>query len=309
MDSSRLLPVSRDHPQRAAHCENGINYREILVYRKSPLIRRGSRAVKPTGTSPRGLPVVRRTATEAAGLIKILLVNSERLVLEGLRRIVCGYPEFSVVATAQDGESALRQIRLHRPHIVLLGTGSHVSGADGIETTRIIRRHHAHVKVVILASGQQSFHMRDAFLAGAQGYLSSNIDQSEFRTSLQAVHREGAVLQNGMASDLLRMVSGHPFIDDDPLSGMNGRERQILFMIAHGHDTNYIATSLSLSPKTVRNYFSRLYTKLGTGNRLQTALYARRHLCGPRDLPRLSDGCAHGVPDDADRLARADLEG
>lgn len=209
-------------------------------------------------------------------MIRILLVNGERLVLEGLRRIVCGYPEFFVVATARDGESALRQIRLHRPHIVLMGIGPHIAGTDGIETTRIIRRHHVHTKVVILASSQQLVYMQEAFLAGAHGYLSNNIDQSELRASLQAVYHEGAVLQNGMASHVLRMVSGRPSIDDDPLSGLKGRERQILFMMAHGHNTNYIATSLNLSPKTVRNYFSRIYAKLGTGDRLQTVLYARR---------------------------------
>lgn len=208
--------------------------------------------------------------------IKILLVNGERLVVEGLRRILCDYPEFSVVATAHDGPSALQQIRLHRPHIVLMGLGAHIAGTDGIETTRIIRRRHVHTRIVILASSQQPFYMREAFLAGAHGYLSSNIDQGELRASLWAVYREGAVLPQDMASHVLRMVSGRPPIDGDPLSGLSGRERQIFFMMAHGRDTSYIATVLSLSPKTVRNYSSRIYAKLGTGNRVQTILYAGR---------------------------------
>lgn len=206
--------------------------------------------------------------------IKILLVNDERLFLEGLRLILRGYPEFSVVATAHDRTSALQQIGLHRPHIVLMGLGPHIAGTDGIETTRIISQRHAHIKVVILASSQQLFYMREAFLAGAHGYLSKNIDHSELRTSLRAVYREGAVLSNDMARCVLRMISGGPPIDGDPLSGLNEKERKIVFMMTHGHDTNYIATSLNLSPKTIRNYISRIYAKLGTENRLQTALYA-----------------------------------
>jgi DNA-binding NarL/FixJ family response regulator len=190
------------------------------------------------------------------------------------------------VATAHDSESALRQISLHRPHIVLIGIGSPAAaGTDGIETTRIIRQRHAHIRVVILTSGQQTFYMREAFLAGAHGYLSNNIDQNELRTSLQVVYREGAVLQHDMASHLLRMVSGRAPIDGDPLSDLNKREQKILFMLSHGHDTNYIATSLNLSPKTVRNYFSRIYAKLGTGNRLQTVLYARRSLARSTEFP------------------------
>ncbi|MGH3772159.1 MAG: response regulator transcription factor [Pseudonocardiaceae bacterium] len=207
--------------------------------------------------------------------IKILLVNDEQLVREGLRLILCGYPEFSVVATARDKETVLQQICLHRPHIVLMGLESHTAGMDSIETTRIICRHHAHTRVVILTSSPHPFHMREAFMAGACGYLSKNINQGELRASLRAVYREGAVLPHDMANYILRMISGRPLIEGDPLSGLNEKERKILFMMAHGHDTNHIATSLNLSPKTVRNYFSRIYAKLGTENRLRTALYAR----------------------------------
>jgi DNA-binding NarL/FixJ family response regulator len=250
---------------------------ENLEYQQTPAGLDDSHATKslPGKHIPR---VANSIIPRPAGLIRILLVNGEGLALEGLRRIVCGYPEFSVVATAHDRQSALKQIDLHRPHIVLMGIGSNPAGTDGIETTRIIRRRHMHTKVVILAPSQQAFYMREVFLAGAHGYLSNNIDQDELRTSLQVVYREGAVLQHDMTSHLLQMVSGRPSIGGDPLSDLSRRERQILFMLAHGHDTNQIATSLSLSSKTVRNYFSRIYAKLGTGNRLQTVLYARRSL-------------------------------
>jgi len=218
---------------------------------------------------------IANTRGSPTSTIRILLVNDEKLVREGLRLILCGYPEFSVVATHLDRASVLQQIFLHRPHIVLMGLEPHITGTDGIETTRIILQRHAHTRVVILASSPHLFHMRDAFLAGARGYLSRNIDQGELRASLQAVYREGAVLPHGMASQVLRMVSGRPPVDGGPLSGLSEKEREILFMMAHGHDTSYIATSLGLSPKTVRNYFSRIYAKLGTGNRLRTVLYAR----------------------------------
>lgn len=224
---------------------------------------------------PRALESHVNTRGSPISVIKILLADDEQLVREGLRLILCGYPEFSVVATARDKESVLRQIRLHRPHIVLIGLASSTYGTDNAETTRIILRHHAHTRVVILTSSPHPFHMREEFMAGAHGYLSKNIDKGELRASLQAVHREGAVLPRDMAGYILRMISGRSPVESDPLSGLNDRERKILFLMAHGHDTNHIATSLSISPKTVRNYFSRIYAKLGTENRLRTALYAR----------------------------------
>lgn len=250
----------------------------VSVHLSQRSIRRGD-VVENLTESQRDLPMsgdFANARVSPISAIKILLVNGERLILEGLRRILCDYSEFSVVATARDGPSALRKIRLHRPHIVLVGLGSHIAGTDGIETVRSIRQHHAHTKVVILASSQQPFYVREAFLAGAHGYLTNNIEPGELGASLRTVHREGAVLSNDMASHVLRMVSGRPLIDDDPLSGLNGRERQIVSMMVHGHDTKYIATSLGISPKTVRNYCSRIYAKLDTGNWLQTVLYVRR---------------------------------
>ncbi|MGH3866929.1 MAG: response regulator [Pseudonocardiaceae bacterium] len=220
---------------------------------------------------PEDLACIRGASISA---IKILLVSDERLFLEGLRLILRGYPEFSVVATAHNRTSTLQQICLHRPHIVLIGIGPHIAETDSIETTRIISRRHAHIKVVILTSSQQSFYVREAFLAGAHGYLSRNIDHGELRISLRAVYREGAVLPSNMARCVLRMINGSPPIDGDPLSSLNEKERKIVFMMTLGHNTNYIANSLNLSPKTIRNYFSRIYAKLGTENRLQTTLYA-----------------------------------
>jgi len=112
---------------------------ENLGRQKTPAGPDGSHAAK--GVPNKHIPrVTNPVMPRAAGLIRILLINGEGLALEGLRRIVCGYPEFSVVATAHDRESALKQISLHRPHIVLVGIGSNTAGTDGIEKTRIIRR-------------------------------------------------------------------------------------------------------------------------------------------------------------------------
>ena len=218
---------------------------------------------------------ITNTMVPLISTIKILLANDENLVREGLRLVLCEYPEFSISATTLDRSSVLQQILLHRPDIVLIGFDPHISGTDVIETTRIILRRHTQTKIVILASSPHLFHIHEAFRAGAHGYLSKNIDKNEFRASLRAVYHEGAVLSHGMASHVLRMVSGHPIINSDPLSNLSKKEREILFMMAHGYDASHIAVSLSLSPKTVRNYFSRIYAKLGTGDRLRTVLYAR----------------------------------
>lgn len=216
-------------------------------------------------------------------MIKVLLVDNEKIVIEGLSKLLEGFAEFSVVSLACDGPSALRQMRLHFPHIVLMGLG--VPGMGGVGATRAIRRDFSHTRIVILTSNQQPVYMREAFQAGANAYLSRTIGASELRTALLTVHREGVALSPETAAHVLGLVSERPVAGGSPLSRLTERERQILSLVADDQETGHIATFLGISPKTVRNYLSRIYAKLGTPNRVQTVLYAKRFLARPADLP------------------------
>ncbi|MFG2497873.1 response regulator [Streptomyces sp. NPDC048441] len=210
--------------------------------------------------------------------IKILLVDSEKLVLEGFRKLLDGFTEFSVVSIAHDAASAVEHLRRHRPQIVVMGPG--VPGTGGVDATRAIRRESGHVRIVILSSNQQPVYMREAFVAGANAYLSRSIDADELRATLLAVHRDGAAFSAATAGPILQLMSGSYRGDDSPLAMLTERERQILSLVADDQETDCIATHLGIRPKTVRNYLSRIYAKLGTPGRVQTALYAKRSLGG-----------------------------
>ncbi|MWA14495.1 response regulator transcription factor [Streptomyces sp. BA2] len=208
--------------------------------------------------------------------IKILLVDSEQLVLEGFRKLLDGFTEFSVVSIAHDAATALEHLRGRRPQIVVMGLG--VPGTGGVDAIRAIRRESGHVRIVILSSNQQPVYMREAFVAGANAYLSRSIDANELRGTLLAVHRDGAAFTAATAGPILQLMSGRHRGDDTALSTLTERERQILSLVADDHETDCIATALGIRPKTVRNYLSRIYAKLGTPNRVQTVLYAKRSL-------------------------------
>ncbi|MGW6025397.1 response regulator [Streptomyces sp. NPDC055099] len=214
--------------------------------------------------------------------IKILLVDSEQLVLEGFRKLLDGFTEFSVVSIAHDAAAALEQLRRQRPQIVVMGLA--VPGTGGMNAIRAIRRESGHVRIVILSSNQQPVYMREAFVAGANAYLSRSIDADELRGTLLAVHRDGAAFTAATAGPILQLMAGRHRGDDTALSTLTERERQILSMVADDHETDCIATVLGIRPKTVRNYLSRIYAKLGTPNRVQTVLYAKRSLGSPGGL-------------------------
>ncbi|MFD6418215.1 response regulator [Streptomyces sp. NPDC060194] len=219
--------------------------------------------------------------------IKVLLIDNEQIVLDGLRSLLDSFDDFHVVSATSDGDSALEGLRTHRPHIVV--TSPSVTGTGGVHAARLIRRDSAHVRIVVLTSHQQPVFVREAFLAGANAYLSRGIGREELRQTLLAVHRDGASLSGTAAELVLRFASGRHTDDGSPLAGLTRRERQILSLVADDHETGHIASHLGISPKTVRNYLSRIYAKLGTPNRVQTALYAKRSLGRQEVLP-------HGLP-------------
>jgi DNA-binding NarL/FixJ family response regulator len=118
--------------------------------------------------------------------------------------------------------------------------------------------------------------MRESLLAGVRGYLSMEISAAEFKRALSVVYRDGSALSPQVASHLLDLVSDHPPDGDGSLlSSLTKREREILSLVESGRTTEDIAHTLQIRPKTVRNFLSQIYAKLGTSNRLQTVLFVQ----------------------------------
>ncbi|RFU84705.1 DNA-binding response regulator [Streptomyces triticagri] len=219
--------------------------------------------------------------------VKVLLVDDEQLVLDGMCSLLEGFQEFEVVSAVSDGEAALRCLRVDHPHLVVTGLGG--AGMGIANAVRAIRRGSPHVRIVVVTSRQQAVFVREAFLAGASAYLSRRISREELRQTLLTVHREGAALSGETAGLVLQFASEARLGGDgSPLAGLTGRERQVLSLVADDHDTGRIASQMGISPKTVRNYLSRIYAKLGTSNLVQTALYAKGSLGSPVRLEGLS---------------------
>lgn len=217
--------------------------------------------------------------------IKVLLVHDEQLVLDGLHSILEGFQEFAVVSAVSDGENVLESLRANRPHIVVMGLG--LAGMGIVGAVRAMRQGAPHVRIVVVTSNQQPIFIREAFMAGVNAYLSRRISREELRQALLTVHRDGASLSGETAGLLLQFASdSRTGGDGSPLSCLTDRERQVLSLVADDHNTGRIASQMGISPKTVRNYLSRIYAKLGTSNIVQTTLYAKRSL-GQRQLENL----------------------
>lgn len=211
-------------------------------------------------------------------IIKVMLVDSHQLVMEGIKRVLEHHSEFLVTATAQDGIIALTHLRKQIPDIVLMEI--HLPRLGGLETCKVIARDYPQVRVVILTSCHSNMYIGDAFRVGAKGYLSKTISPQELVVAIRTVYREGAVIPPFAARHILHTITQKGAPDTEPTQHLTHKEREILSLVVDGRTTSEIAKFLFISPKTVRNHLSHIYEKLGTKDRLQTILYMRQTLSG-----------------------------
>jgi DNA-binding NarL/FixJ family response regulator len=143
------------------------------------------------------------------------------------------------------------------PDIVLMDNAMPI--LNGIEATRLIRKRCPGTQIIMLSMYCDQSHVLRALQAGARGYLLKKSVAQELVTAIRRVHAGQHYLTSDLAEGVISRVSKAP---EDPLERLSSRERQVLQMVAEGHTAIEIGGKLSLSPKTVETYRSRMMDKL-----------------------------------------------
>jgi DNA-binding NarL/FixJ family response regulator len=190
--------------------------------------------------------------------IRVLIADDHTLVAEGLRYVIEADAGFEVVACAKDGQEALRLAIEKSPDIVLMDNAMPV--LNGIEATRLIRERCPQTRVIMLSMYCDEAHVLRALQAGAMGYLLKKSVAKELVEAIRRIHAGQHYLTRELGENVIDQVIRTP---SDPLARLSTRERQVLQMVAEGHTSSEIADKLSLSPKTVETYRSRMMDKLG----------------------------------------------
>lgn len=203
--------------------------------------------------------------------VSIMVVDHNRLMLEGITRLMEDVSEFHVVAAVEDGIVAMEQVKRQQPDVVLMDMQLPRQG--GLETCKLITRKYPLTRVVMLTSDHNDLYLFEAIRAGARGYLRKSISAQELVKAIHTVYREGAILPPFAAQQVMHRMSCSHSYDAEPLQELTPKEREILSLVVEGQTTHQIAEFLFISPKTVRNHLSNIYKRLGTRDRLQTILY------------------------------------
>jgi DNA-binding NarL/FixJ family response regulator len=206
----------------------------------------------------------------SAAPIRLLLADDHRMFRQGLRELLERKTRFAIVGEATTGREALAKVAELRPDIVLLDI--QMPELDGVAVARQLRESHPEVKIIMLTMYRQDQHLLEAIKAGARGYLLKDADGEELIEVIERVARGEAALDPAMTLPVLdayRRLS-----EQQEAEILTPREREIVQLLAAGHDNRTIASRLFLSEKTVSNRLSEIFQKLGASNRTQAALIA-----------------------------------
>jgi len=191
--------------------------------------------------------------------IRVLIADDHSVVAEGLRHLVEAERDIEVVACVGDGREAVQQARDTQPDVVLMDLS--MPELNGADATRAILERDPKCRVIVLSMYSQREYVRRALKAGAAGYVVKRSAAKEVVEAIRAVHAGQRYLSPRVADVVLDDYSDEK--QDDPLTRLSAREREVLQLLAEGRTGAQIAERLSLSQKTVETYRARLVEKLG----------------------------------------------
>jgi DNA-binding NarL/FixJ family response regulator len=206
--------------------------------------------------------------------IRVLIADDHGVVAEGLRFVVEAQPDMEVIACVQDSREAVRRSFETRPDVVLIDHA--MPELNGAEAAHLIRERCPDTRVIILSMYSDRVHVLGALQAGATGYVVKKSAAREVVEAVRTVHKGGRYLSKELADSVIdQVVQNTP--SADALKRLSSRERQVLQMLAEGHAVADIATTLSLSPKTVETYRARMMEKLGIHDFATLVKFAIQH--------------------------------
>ncbi len=205
--------------------------------------------------------------------INVFLLDDHEIVRRGVRELLEAEPDITVIGEAGTAASALARIPALKPDVAVLDV--RLPDGDGIMVCREIRSMMPDLACLMLTSFGDDEALFDAIMAGAAGYVLKQIRGTDLVGAVRTVASGQSLLDPEAARKVMNRMREQAS-RSDPLAGLTGQERKILELIGEGLTNRQIGERMYLAEKTVKNYVSALFAKLGMERRTQAAAFATR---------------------------------
>lgn len=208
--------------------------------------------------------------------IRLLVVDDQELMRDGLVAILERQPGISITGTAADGEEAIRKVTEVQPDVILMDVRMPVM--DGVTATVEILRRWPGIRILMLTTFDDEAYIVDALRGGAAGYILKNIPAGELAEAVRMAHRGIVQLDPAAVAKVVARL-GAARTDTIPMpsaEGLTAREREVMHLVAQGANNREIAQRLVISEGTVKSHISSILAQLGLRDRTQIAVYVHQ---------------------------------
>jgi DNA-binding NarL/FixJ family response regulator len=202
----------------------------------------------------------------------VFLLDDHEVVRRGLRELLEAEDDMTVVGEAGTAEEAMGRIPATSPNVAVLDV--RLPDGDGVEVCREIRSRNPEIACIMLTSFGDDDAVYAAIMAGAAGYLLKQIRGNDLVDGIRRVAAGQSLLDPTVTARVLERLRTKDDVDE--LAALTPQERTILELIAEGLTNRQIGERMFLAEKTVKNYVSNMFTKLGMSRRTEAAAYATR---------------------------------
>ncbi|MTI47518.1 response regulator transcription factor [Sporosalibacterium faouarense] len=225
--------------------------------------------------------------------IKVMLVDDQNLIREGLRMMLSLHEELDILSEAINGEDAFQKLKDIEPDIILMDIRMPVM--DGVEATKKIKEKFPSIKIIILTTFNEDEYIFEGLKNGADGYMLKDAKSEDIVRGIKTVYDGNVLLQPEVATKVVRVFKDNSSETTDinnnetnlyrskeeMISGryeeLTQREEEIARLVAKGKGNKEISEDLFITEGTVKNHLTRILSKLELENRTQLALYINNY--------------------------------
>jgi DNA-binding NarL/FixJ family response regulator len=215
-----------------------------------------------------------QTPDAQAPKIRVFLLDDHEVVRRGLRDLLESDGDIEVVGESGSAEEATRRIPALHPDVAILD--GRLPDGSGIDVCREVRSRDPKIAALVLTSYDDDEALFSAIMAGAAGYVLKQVRGHDLLDAVRRVAAGQSLLDPAVTQQVLDRLREGPK-QDKALDALTDQERRVLELIGEGLTNRQIAERMYLAEKTVKNYASSMFAKLGLTSRTQAAIFAAKH--------------------------------